>query len=372
MILHQLAKKVTRSLEYRGRRALDGILRAVRVSIASGSAGEVVRVEQFLPEGDSEYELYQKFYENSLRERVRFVQRRLPNGFAPHITHVGQYIFQLKSGREIKVAIDAHDHRDIRSQAIYDWCDIYFKSNRWPSVDYGPKVLPIPTGNAGITLENCRYLKGLRSAGKEWDLLFVGRIWAGGDANVEHNLRLFESLAKVKCKSKLLAVVFNFDKQSEEFQIIARRLNESGVEMTDGQIGYGDLMKMSAASKLVVLRAGISGCIAWRMVDMLGLGACLVLDCSPFPEWPQPLREEENFLNLGLRITPECGPAPDEDYDSIVSKVNSFLTNDGMLQRIGENNSRYFDKHSHPMRVADYILETVNKYSDSCNPWLKT
>jgi hypothetical protein len=368
----KIARKITNSAGFRMRRRMDGLKQAFRVSFPQGAATKFSHVEQFLPEEDSEYELYQKYFENSLRESVRVTQTKSLNGFAPHTTHVGQYIFHLRSGGIRRVAIDAHDHRNIRSQAIYDWCDVYFKSNRWPGIDYGPKVQPIPIGNAGITLENCRYLRGLRGAKKELDLIFVGRIWAGGDANVEHNLRLFESLAKVKCKSKLLAVVFNFDKQSEEFQIIARRLNESGVEMTDGQIGYGDLMKMSAASKLVVLRAGISGCIAWRMVDMLGLGACLVLDCSPFPEWPQPLREEENFLNLGLRITPECGPAPDEDYDSIVSKVNSFLTNDGMLQRIGENNSRYFDKHSHPMRVADYILETVNKYSDSCNPWLKT
>ena len=61
MILLELAKKITRSLEYRGRWALDGILRAMRVSMGSGIATEVVRVEQFLPEGDSEHELYQKY-----------------------------------------------------------------------------------------------------------------------------------------------------------------------------------------------------------------------------------------------------------------------------------------------------------------------
>jgi hypothetical protein len=361
MILLKLVKKIIRSSDYRGRRALDRILREVRVSIASGSAGEVVRVEQFLPEGDSEYELYQKFYENSLRERVRFIQTNLQNGFAPHITHVGQYIFQLKSGREIKVAIDAHDHRDIRSQAIHDWCDVYFKSNRWPCVDYGPKVLPIPTGNAGITLENSRFLRGLRGVKKEFDLLFVGRIWAGGDANVEHNLRLFESLANVKCKSKLLAVVFNFDKQSEEFQIIARRLNEAGVEMTDRQIGYDDLMKMSAASKLVALRAGISGCIAWRMVDMLAMGSCLVLDQAPFPAWPVPLLDGMNFLSLGLRITDDCRPAPKKDYERIVSQMEKFLNDTTILQKIGENNARYFDEYAHPFRVAQHILEKVKE-----------
>lgn len=356
MILHQLAKKVTRSLDYRGRRALDRILRAMRVSMSSGIAGEVVRVEQFLPQGDSEYELYQKYYENSLRERVRFVQRTLPNGFAPHTTHVGQYIFHLKSGCKIKVAIDAHDHRDIRSKAIHDWCDIYFKSNRWPSIDYSPKVLPIPTGNAGITLENCRFLRGLRGLKKEFDLLFVGRIWAGGDANVEHNLRLFESLAKVKCKSKLQAVVFGFDKKSEDYLNITRRLDIAGVKWTENQISYEELMSLSAISKLVVIRAGISGCIAWRMVDMLGMGACLLLDQAPFPEWPVPLKEGINFLSLGLRITPDCRPAPEEDYEGIASKMRKLLKDAAILQKIEENNARFFDDYLHPLKCSDYIL----------------
>ena len=361
MILLQLAKKITKSLDYRGRRALDEILRAMRVSMASGSAGEVTRIEQFLPEGDSEYELYQKYYENSLRERVRFVQRRLPNGFAPHTTHVGQYIFQLKSGREIKVAIDTHDHRDIRSQAIHDWCDVYFKSNRWPCVDYGQKVSPIPTGNAGITLPNCRFLRGLRGVKKEFDLLFVGRIWSGGDANVEHNLQLFENLAKLGRNSKLLAVVFNFDQKSPQFQNIVARLKTVGVEWTDRQIGYSELMEWSAQSRLVVLRVGVSGCIAWRMVDMLAIGACIVMDQAPFPHWPVPLQEGRNFLSLGLRITPDCGPAPLEDYEKIVCKMEMFLNDPKILQKIGENNARYFDEYAHPFRVAQYVLEKVKE-----------
>lgn len=328
-----------------------------------GLASKIVYVEQFSPMGDGEYELYQQYYENCLREVVRFKKTAASDAFAQHITHVGQYIFQLKSGREIKVAIDAHDHRDIRSQAIHDWCDVYFKSNRWPGIDYDPKVLPIPTGNAGITLENCRYLKGLRSAGKEWDLIFVGRIWAGGDANVEHNLRLFESLAKVKCKSKLLAVVFNFDKESDEFQIIARRLNEAGVEMTDRQIRYDDLMKMSADSKLVVLRAGISGCIAWRMVDMLAMGSCLVLDQAPFPAWPVPLLDGMNFLSLGLRITDDCRPAPEEDYARIPEMIRSFLHNHETRVRIESINREYFDQELKPLVMGFKVMQATLKLS---------
>jgi hypothetical protein len=361
MKVSSLPKRAWNSLCYRGFRGLDAIKRATRIRFPKETVSRFSDVLQFSPEGDGEYQLYQTYYENCIREFVRFKKTNFSDKFAEHTTHVGQYIFRLKGGREIKVAFDAHDHRNIRSAAILDWSDIYFKSNRWPGIDYGPKVLPIPIGNAGITLENCRYLRGLRQAKKELDLVFVGRIWSGGDANVEHNLRLFENLAKVKCKSRLLAVVFAFDKESEAFRMIARRLNKAGVEMTDGQIGYGDLMKMSASSKLVVLRAGISGCIAWRMVDMLAMGACLVLDRAPFPEWPLPLKEDVNFLSLGTRITEDCRPAPKEDYARIPFLVESALNSQTKIQKISEENGLYFDKNLHPLQFAFFISYAITK-----------
>ena len=326
-----------------------------------GLASKIVCVEQFSPDGDGEYELYQQYYENCLREVVRFKKINSSALFAPHITHVGQYLFRFRCGRVLKAAIDTHDHREVRSQAIHDWSDLYFKSNRWPDFDYSPKVQPIPTGNSGITLENSRSLRSLRPQSKIFDFIFVGRIWAGGGANVEHNLQLFENLAKLGRNSKLLAVVFNFDQKSPQFQNIVARLKTVGVEWTDRQIGYSELMEWSAQSRLVVMRAGVSGCIAWRMVDMLGLGACIVMDQAPFPHWPVPLQEGRNFLSLGLRITPDCGPAPLEDYEKIVGKMEMFLNDPTILQKIGENNARYFDEYAHPFRVAQYVLEKVKE-----------
>jgi hypothetical protein len=292
---------------------------------------------------------------------VHFKKTAASDAFTQHITHVGQYLFRFQCGRVLKVAIDTHDHREVRSQAIHDWSDLYFKSNRWPDFDYSPKVRPIPIGNSGITLENCRFLRKLRTQPKNVDFIFVGRIWAGGGANVEHNLQLFENLAKLGRNSKLLAVVFNFDQKSPQFQNIVARLKTVGVEWTDRQIGYSELMEWSAQSRLVVLRVGVSGCIAWRMVDMLGLGACIVMDQAPFPHWPVPLQEERNFLSLGLRITQDCGPAPLEDYEKIVGKMEMFLKDPTILQKIGENNARYFDEYAHPFRVAQYVLEKVKE-----------
>lgn len=360
-MLVKLFNRVSKSLGFRFRRRVDGLRRAFRVAFPRGFASKIVCVEQFSPMGDGEYDLYQHYYENCLREFVRFKKTATSDAFAQHITHVGQYLFRFRCGRVLKVAIDTHDHREVRSQAIHDWSDLYFKSNRWPDFDYSPKVRPIPIGNSGITLENCGSLRSMRPQPKIFDFIFVGRIWAGGGANVEHNLQLFENLAKLGRNSKLLAVVFNFDQKSSQFQNIVARLKTVGVEWTDRQIGYSELMEWSAQSRLVVLRAGVSGCIAWRMVDMLGLGASIVMDQAPFPHWPVPLQEGRNFLSLGLRITPDCGPAPSEDYEKIAGKMEMFLNDPTILQKIGENNARYFDEYAHPFRVAQYVLEKVKE-----------
>ena len=354
-IIHRASK----SLGFRLRRQMDRLKRVMRVNFPQGGVEKIKFVEQFSPQDDSEYDLYQKYYENSLRELVHFRKTKAVDLFAPHTTHVGQYLFHLRCGAVRKVAIDAHDNRNIRSQAIYDWSDIYFKSNRWPSVDYGPKVLSIITGNAGITLENCRFLSSLRSVKKEYDLVFVGRIWAGGDANVEHNLRLFESLAKVNCKSKLLAVVFNFDKDGEGFLHIRERLEKAGVEWTENQIGYGKLMELSAKSKLVVIRAGISGCISWRIVDMLGIGACIVCDREPFPEWPVPLKEDQNFMSLGIGITDDCRPAAETCYTTIFAKAEHFLKNKNTAKEISLKNAEYFDVNNHPLGFSRHIIKRI-------------
>lgn len=357
----ELFNKISNSLGFRFRRCADVLRRIYRVAFPSGAATEIASVDQFSPLGDGEYDLYQQYYENCLREFVRFKKTAASDAFAQHITHVGQYIFRFQCGRVLKVAIDTHDSREVRSQAIHDWSDLYFKSNRWPDFNYNPKVRPIPLGNSGITLENCRFLQKLRSQPKNFDFIFVARIWAGGGANVEHNLQLFESLGKLGRNTKLLAVVFNFDQKSRQFQDIVARLKSVGVEWTDQQIGYSELMEWSARARLVVLRAGVSGCIAWRMVDMLGLGVCIVMDQAPFPHWPVPLQEGRDFLSLGLRITPNCGPAPSEDYKKIAGKMDMFLNDESTFAAIRRNSARYFDNHAHPINAANYLLAVVWK-----------
>jgi hypothetical protein len=212
-------------------------------------------------------------------------------------------------------------------------------------------------------MDSVGYLKSLRKLQKKYEFLFISRIYAGPGANVEHNLRLFEELAKIPCRSKIRAIFIGFKEGDSEMCGYRDRLEAAGVEATDEHFSFDDLMRMSAESRICVIRAGVHSCITWRLLNMLAIGAAVVLDAKPFSSWPVPLEEGKNFLSLGLRITPDCGPAPAEDYAGIMEKMETFLMDFGALHQIGGNNRQYFDNHAHPMQVADYLLKVVAEES---------
>ncbi len=94
---------------------------------------------------------------------------------------------------------------------------------------------------------------------------------------------------------------------------------------------------------------------------MLGLGACIVMDQAPFPHWPEPLQEGQNFLSLGLRITTDCQPAPEWDYAGIKTKMEAFLRNDAFLDSIRLNNNRYFDDFLFPIESGKALIAGVKQ-----------
>ncbi|MEI8287842.1 MAG: hypothetical protein WCH99_00095 [Verrucomicrobiota bacterium] len=374
--LRRLSQAVARRVAARGR----DVKRIFRVSFGRAPGFRAFqRIDFFQPRQDPEYLAYQNYYLSGLREQLP-LNRVLgaPGGsgrsraaglksFSPaHATHVGQYVFWLRNGAQVKVAIDAHDHRNIRSPEILDWADLYFKSNRWPAMHYDPKVRPIVNGNGDLTDEKIRFLTGLRQAEKVYDFVFVSRIWGGGDANVEHNLRLFEKLARVRANRKLLAIFIGFDPADPEFLAHRRRLEQAGVDWTFEHMDYRQLMLLSAQARCTVVRAGISLCIPWRMQDMLCLGACVVLDNHPQPAWPIPLADRQNYFSLDLAIQPDASPAPPQDYAGIVGKMNALLADSAGQQKIRESNRAYFDTVAHPRKVAEYLAHTVLNRAEAC------
>lgn len=270
---------------------------------------------------------------------------------------VGQYILKLKDGSEFNICIDGRDSGEISSYELLQWSDLYFKSNYWSAKSYPQNVFPIINGNPFV-LKKLSNLRSFRSGKKMYDLCFIVRAW-GGTKDVdglEHNIRLLEEVSKVDCKKFILAYLVGGD-----IQRTAQRLDKHGIPYTNKPVPIGKLWKISAQSYLNIIRLGIFYCVPWRMIDMLAMGACPVLDHIPYTLWPQPLRQNINFFSLNLDVGPQQPLAPYGQYEAILAKIENWLSNSKYIENISNNNIDYFDKYIDPQRLGKYLIETIEK-----------
>lgn len=267
---------------------------------------------------------------------------------------VGQYLITTSGNKRYRICIDSADFCRVSSQQLLNWCDIYFKTNYWQQYEYPPKVKPMLNCNPMI-LGHISKLRSYRCVTKEYDICFIVRVRGGTswEQGVEHNLRMLEQIAKVKCKKFLMAVLVGNDTKS-----ITKRLDSQlKIPWTTSPISRQKLWEISCRSKVNVLRLGMHYCVPWRTFDMLAMGACIIWDRAPFTVWPTPMKSGENFLDLGLNIGLEKQLAPLGEYEEIPDRIHRLILNDELINRISKNNGTYFDLHASPEKVGDYIID---------------
>ena len=268
---------------------------------------------------------------------------------------VGQYLFHLSDGGLRKVCIDSGDSGDIPSAPLLAWCDVYFKTNYWPSRVYDDKVKPLCNGNP-LVLRGLGRLRSWRSVPSTYDFCFIVRVWGGRDdaEGIEHNLRLLEAVAKARCRKYLLAYLVAGD-----IAACGRRLERQGIPWTCQITPLEQLWEISARSRLNVIRLGMHGCIPWRMMDMLALGACPVLDQQPFTRWPQPLVEGEHYLSLGVTTPPGRWLGAAADYDAVTERMEAIVADETRTMHIREQTASYFDENLKPESLGQYLCRAV-------------
>ena len=290
--------------------------------------------------------------------------RRYPNEMQ---YFVGQYV--LRDGSDtIRFAIDPHDNRKIASKPILDWADVYFKSNKWRSERYPSKVLPIVNGNGIHDRQSLAFLRSLRDAPKEWDFTFVSRLATG----VEHNLRIFEALSRVKGRKRLIAVLYEELGQGE----YVRTLEGFGVTCVGRTLPARELWTLLGRSRVNFIRLGMKYCVPWRMIDFLCMGSCLVLDRRPLSDWPAPLDEGRHFVSCFGDRDVDAAPL---DYRAVTETVERVAASPDLVEAIARANADYYDRHAAPERVADYMLRALaardaidpcdTAYGEDVAPW---
>ena len=262
---------------------------------------------------------------------------------------LGSYAIHVKDA-EIKLAIDAFDSGDVQGAELLQWCDVYFKTNLWPARAYSGKVQSLPNISPHV-LDEIPKLPHLRTVPKEWDVFGLFRVWGGTDEleGVEHNLAIFEALAALKCKKKLLAYLVTGDTRKQ-----AERLEKVGVECTTKWTPVEEVWEMSARARINIVRHGMHQCMPWRMSEMVAMGACPALDYSPTTRWPEPLKEKVHYLNLDIPYVP--GSRSPFDRQALVDRVQAWLAEKDLLEEIGRETSTYFDRHMMPEKLGEHII----------------
>lgn len=352
------------------------------------ATGELPMHYQVALQGDSSrgYLYYQKYYLEGFRqlESVRLKQAsqfstklRKLNKLVPWYVrstrsvanHVGRYqIRSSATGLPVKVAIDAGDHRNVRETDAYQWSDIYFKTNYWPSIDYASKVKPLLNGNGTLDQQKLAYIKSLRDRPATHDLIYWTKIWEPGayspkwearaHALIEHQIQLFEALARLECKKNLL-VIFTHRLKYANIEDCIKRLEAAGVPW---QWGWGNISSQAlwdnlASAQVVLLRPGNHLCVSWRMIDLLCMGACIVYDGAPYPQWYRPLESDIHYVDGGCRLGPDYSLPTPESYPKLISNLESLLRDQGRITRIKKNAGDYFDDYATPRAVAAHVLK---------------
>ena len=287
---------------------------------------------------------------------------------------VGRYLI-TDGDVSIKVAIDAWDEGYIVDERSLKWADIYFKNNKWPTLDYPDKVFPLIHGNGRLNNEKLLYLKGLRDHPKENDLAYLSIMWSRPNnsynnfhAILEHHTRTFETLASINCRSKLLAVIPQTYSEKDILPYL-RRLDKSGVpwQRDWGAINSKVLFDELAKAEVVHLRPGNALCISWRMIDLMCMGACVAYDGQPYPNWPQPLESGAHYIDCGCRLGADFSTPVEETYTHMRKVLENLLESRDQMARIRANNISYFDRYAAPDKAAAYLLKTVRAFSKKTN-----
>jgi len=98
----------------------------------------------------------------------------------------------------------------------------------------------------------------------------------------------------------------------------------------------------------------------WRTIDLLCMGACIVLDGVPLPRWPVPLEPGVHYASCGIPRS-ESGVVDRAEYEKVGQTIRQLLDAPAEQERFRHNAVAYYDAHAAPECVARYVLETVEK-----------
>jgi hypothetical protein len=285
--------------------------------------------------------------------------------------HVGRYAITDKlTGIKRRVAVDAADGWMVMDEEAYDWSDLYFKNNYWPSMEYPRKVRPFVNGDGWLSPKLHGYLKSLRTLPKTTDLYYWTRIWEPGVNAyfteercrnvVEYQVRLYETLSKLKCNKSFGVVLPPDGLKSFATGEVMKRLLGVGVRCGTRRMSYKEFWTNQSSSRIVFARPGDHLCVSFRICGFLMTGSCIVYDGEPFVQWYERLVPGLHYVHGGCRMGRDYSLPTESMYDGIVDAIETLLSNTEQMDVLRQNAAQYFDEFVSPEGIARHILSACS------------
>ena len=271
------------------------------------------------------------------------------------------FVVKTSSGRVVKVCVDSDDRGTHIDEGMLAWSDVYLKTNYWPTARYAPGVQPFVNADP-LVIPQLDTFRAYRSLPKEHDVSMVVRVWGGKDEveGVEHNLRLIEAVSRARCSKFLYAYLVAGD-----IPAATRRLERLGIACGTDPLPPRKLWRISAASRLNVIRLGMHHCIPWRVTGALAIGSAIVLDRAPLTRWPEALVSGVNYVALGTITGVDQPLATDAQYAAIPGAIEAWLADCELAPSIGRNNGAYYDRFVDPQSVGDQIVAAAERHASA-------
>lgn len=285
----------------------------------------------------------------------------------PYNSHKNMVVFEVSGGgKTTRCVYDANDIYYKIPPRLLDWCDLYFKSNfqesylqlgqrisgeYWDSLPILDELIPEPVDvsqsfkfrRANFSMElypsiwrNRWYFHRVQGlwlqsavASKPSDVFFLGRYWA-------------------ETRGASLALV---DQVLQSGRQLAGGLVEAQDPVPDSHrkcvhkaVGLGDWCRMAASAKVSVITRGLQGCIGFKPLNLLMLGAPIFANRF-MSNLRVPLREDVNYIVVA------------DDFSDLVEKLNS--TSGEKLREMGEANLKHWNDVASPLANARYLMAEV-------------
>lgn len=290
---------------------------------------------------------------------------------APYNSHKNIVLFEIEiPGGSVRCVYDANDIYYKIPPRLLDWCDLYFKSNfqedylqtgqrvigaYWDALPILDALIPEPIDVAQFhKFRKANFSMELHSAlwRNRWYFHRMEGRWLKTPVDSKHADVFFLGRYWDETRTASLALV---DQVSQSGRTLSGGLVEakdpvpaSHRDRIHKAVGLDTWCCMAAAAKVPVITRGLQGCVGFKPLNLLMLGAPIFAN-RLMSNLRKPLVEGVNYIVVA------------DDFSDLNDKLNA--TSSKTLRAMGEANLNHWREVASPMATARYLMDEAMNHT---------